>query len=644
MELPCEVCPHSNFSLQPPFEYRLFPAISISIGSRSTNGVSRWLGTGFVFPVSTYPSGTCFRRSRFPLVPGRPMGFRGDWALDSCFPHPHTLGERVCSDLDFHWFPVDQWGFEVIGHWIRVSRIHIPLGNVFAAISISIGSRSTNEVSRWLGTGFVFPASTYPWGTCLQRSRFLLVPGRPMRFRGDWALDSCFPYRHTFEEGVFGDLDFHWFPVDQWGFEVIGHWIRVSRIHIPLGNVFAAISISIGSRSTNGVSRWLGTGFVFPASTYPLGERVCSDLDFYWFPVDQWGFEVIGHWIRVSRIHIPLGNVFAAISISIGSRSTNGVSRWLGTGFVFPASTYPWGTCLQRSRFPLVPGRPMGFRGDWALDSCFPYRHAPGEGVFGDLDFLLVPGRPMGFRGDWALRFVFPVSTYPWGTCLQRSRFPLVPGRPMGFRGDWALDSCFPYRHTLGEGVFGDLDFYWFPVDQWGFEVIGHWIRVSRIHIPLGNVFAAISISIGSRSTNEVSRWLGTGFVFPVYEHLDFHWFPVDQWGFEVIGHWIRVSIPLRKVFSAIRFPLVPGRPMGFRGDWALYSCFPHPHTLGERVCSDLDFHWFPVDQWGFEVIGHWIRVSRIDMPLGKVFAAILISIGFWLVTFHSTSYVRTDG
>ena len=140
-------------------------------------------------------------------------------------------------------------------------------------------------------------------------------------------------------------------------FNVSGPRICVPCVEIPQGNLFPANSISIGSRPTNGVSRCLGLGFMFPASRY-------------WFPADQWGFE-------------PQEKVFPANSISIGSRPTNGVSRCLGLGFMFPASRYPRKRCFRQTRFPLVPGRPMGFRGVWASDSCSPHRDTPTSIVTG---------------------------------------------------------------------------------------------------------------------------------------------------------------------------------------------------------------------------------------------------------------------
>jgi hypothetical protein len=69
---------------------RNFPVSSIFIGSQSTNGVSRCLGAEFVFPASRYPRITCFQETRFSLVPGRPMGFRGERTSDSSSPHRVT--------------------------------------------------------------------------------------------------------------------------------------------------------------------------------------------------------------------------------------------------------------------------------------------------------------------------------------------------------------------------------------------------------------------------------------------------------------------------------------------------------------------------------------------------------------------------
>ena len=89
----------------------------------------------------------------------------------------------------------------------------------------------------------------------------------------------------------------------------------------------------------------------------------------YGFPACWYDFAVTGDPIRLSRIEIPVGDWFSEISISIGSWLTNGVSRWMEVRIDFPASIYPSGTGFQKSRFPLVPGRPMGFRGERTPDS-----------------------------------------------------------------------------------------------------------------------------------------------------------------------------------------------------------------------------------------------------------------------------------
>jgi hypothetical protein len=72
--------------------------------------------------------------------------------------------EEFSRKLDFHWFPVDQWGFEVIGRRVRVFRIEIPQNNVFPENSIFIGSWPTNEVTRLTDLRFEFPISSYLCG------------------------------------------------------------------------------------------------------------------------------------------------------------------------------------------------------------------------------------------------------------------------------------------------------------------------------------------------------------------------------------------------------------------------------------------------------------------------------------------------
>ena len=85
------------------------------------------LSLGFMFPASRLFRKACFRSGRFPLVPGRPMGFRGVWVSDSSSRRRDTPGKRVSGKLDFHWFLADQWGFEVFGPRIHVPHIELPL-------------------------------------------------------------------------------------------------------------------------------------------------------------------------------------------------------------------------------------------------------------------------------------------------------------------------------------------------------------------------------------------------------------------------------------------------------------------------------------------------------------------------------------
>ena len=33
-----------------------------------------------------------------------------------------------------------------------------------------------------------------------------------------------------------------------------------------------------------------------------------------------------------------------------------------------------------------------------------------------------------------------------------------------------------------------------------------------------------------------------------------------------------------------------------------------------EELCRKLDFHWFPINQWIFELFGRQIRVSCIEL------------------------------
>ena len=150
-----------------------------------------------------------------------------------------SLASRYLSkidsvDLNFRRFPVDYWGFEVFGKRICFSRIEISQTNVFRANSLSIGSQSTNAVSRWMDLRFVFAASRYLRKSVFRRARFPLVPGQPMRFSGVWAPDLGFPHQDTSGKRVSRKLDFHSFPIDQWGFVLNGPQIRIPHIGLPI--------------------------------------------------------------------------------------------------------------------------------------------------------------------------------------------------------------------------------------------------------------------------------------------------------------------------------------------------------------------------------------------------------------------------
>jgi hypothetical protein len=53
----------------------------------------------------------------------------------------------------------------------------------------------------------------------------------------------------------------------------------------------------------------------------------------------------------------------------------------------------------------------------------------------------------------------------------------------------------------------------------------------------------------------------------------------------------------------------------GFSGCSA-YICLTRIGIPPENISSELDFHWFPVDQWGSEAKGPQIRVPHIELPL----------------------------
>ena len=113
--------------------WRNFPVKSISIGFQSTHRFARCGDLGIMLPVLRYPGQTCFRRTQFPLAPGRSMKFRGVCAPDPCFSHRDTSENRVSGKLDFHWFPIDQWGLETSEPQIRTPHSRLPMPTCPAA-------------------------------------------------------------------------------------------------------------------------------------------------------------------------------------------------------------------------------------------------------------------------------------------------------------------------------------------------------------------------------------------------------------------------------------------------------------------------------------------------------------------------------
>ena len=98
-----------------------FPT-TICLVSEAPNGLSRKTDLEFELPVPNYPRKTCFQKTRFLLVPSRPMGFRGKPTSDSNSPSLITPGKLVFKKLDFYWFSVDRWAFEENRPRIRTPR------------------------------------------------------------------------------------------------------------------------------------------------------------------------------------------------------------------------------------------------------------------------------------------------------------------------------------------------------------------------------------------------------------------------------------------------------------------------------------------------------------------------------------------
>ena len=104
--------------------------------------------------------------------------------------------------------------------------------------------------------------------------------------------------------------------------------------------------------------------------------------------------------------------MFSKNSIFIGSQSTNGLSSPTDLGFELATPNYPRKTCFLKTRFSLVPSRPMGFRGKRTSDSNSPLRITPGKHVFQKLHFCWFPSRPIKKRTNGPAISVF--YTHPF--------------------------------------------------------------------------------------------------------------------------------------------------------------------------------------------------------------------------------------
>ena len=107
--------------------------------------VDQWVFEGFGprirVPRVEIPQKRLFPASSISIGSRRPMGFRGVWVSDSCSPHRDCSEKLVSGQVGFHWSPVDQWVFEVFGSRIHLPGVEIPQKNLFPANSISIGYR-----------------------------------------------------------------------------------------------------------------------------------------------------------------------------------------------------------------------------------------------------------------------------------------------------------------------------------------------------------------------------------------------------------------------------------------------------------------------------------------------------------------------
>ena len=88
---------------------------------------------------------------------------------------------------------------------------------------------------------------------------------------------------------------------------------------------------------------------------------------------------------------------------------------------------------------------------------------------------------------------------------------------------------------------------------------------------------------------------------------------------------------------------MAPGPPIGSRDEWGSDSTFPHQVTPRGPVFRNLDFHWFPVNQWGFEVIGPRTRCPHTEKVLPRSSMKRRENVRFYLCSFDLCSFDLTQ-
>ena len=235
----------------------VFSPNSISIGSRSTNGISRCLDLGFIFPMSRYPRKSCFRRTRFSLVPGRPMRFRGVWTPDSSFPYPITPHPALTSRA---FYPCQWCSFDLHKKTDR----HTDRQTFFSLDPpYSRGNHKSFPLALHTGYSVLFFALQ------LKIQSKSLTPSLPSKLNGN----SCLPHRSASRKLVSRELKFHCFPVDKWVFEFLGVGFMFVASNYPCETPFGWGGVRVYRLPSNHCHQGAtDPGFEFPTASYPPGS------------------------------------------------------------------------------------------------------------------------------------------------------------------------------------------------------------------------------------------------------------------------------------------------------------------------------------------------------------------------------------